>query len=439
MRMDAERIQLASIPKAQRAPAWWNWKSAAIAGILFFIVTGIIAVERVIGPEGTSDFRGFWEAAHEVSYRGDPYDADEDDNRSDVRRYLPFFSMFLSPLGRLPRPVAGAIWHCVAYASLIGSALLCAWWRQRGDRWALSTYIVSLAATTAYWMDHLVLLQVALVTMGLTLAGIYLTSRRRPLTGGALLGLAITLKLTPALFVPYLLLKRRWRAAIASVVTFVLLCVSTVGVFGVKGAWRLHWQWLVDYGATAGVGFYEAGESMRYKNASLPGVLARLLLAEPHIPPGTGLHLASLQPETVAAIAAAVQLAALGMMAYLCFARRSDEPLRLAEVGLVFGLTALFTPIAWTHHFVALIPACAALWRAGDRASRTWLAASVLAQFTLIDPTLRAAGGVLLADLLATVGTAHLLWRTRTAPPQANRQPEGRIHDDTTVPLVGAT
>jgi hypothetical protein len=117
----------------------------------------------------------------------------------------------------------------------------------------------------------------------------------------------------------------------------------------------------------------------------------------------------------VAAIAKLVQLTAFGALVWLVFARKPGEPLRLSEIGFVLGTTALFAPIAWTFHFVCLVPAFAALWCSGEKISRRWFWASVALELTLVHPVLRALGGVLLADLAATIGAGRLAWIERAA------------------------
>jgi len=391
---------------------------------ILFVATGILAVRPLVPPVSSTDFDGFWEGGRAVLEGRDIYEnpAHEDSvSGSAVRRYLPFFSVAMAPLAALPLPVAGAVWHAVAFASLWGCLRLSLQWTGREVEFGSNAFLVVTAAAGVFCLDHFARGQVALPVLFLALAGLYVAERGKSFLGGALIALAAALKVTPAIFVLYFLLKRRWMAAAGLVAGFALLCALTVPVFGPGRAFDLHKRWLLDYGMTAGAGFFEKRESMRFNNASLPAVLARILMEDVNAGRNKGpfyVNVAALSPAAVAGIARVIQFAALGALGLLAFARRPGEPLRLSEIGFVLGITALFTPIAWTFHFVCLVPAFAALWCSGDRISRRWFWAAVALELTLLHPMPRALGGVLLADLAATVGVARLAWKERRTPAQ---------------------
>ena len=80
----------------------------------------------------------------------------------------------------------------------------------------------------------------ALCVMGLTLL-----MHRRDLAGGLLLGLAGCVKVTPFIFVVYLLLRRRWRALSGMMLAVLLFdVVPAVAFFGIDGAVHEHRAWL---------------------------------------------------------------------------------------------------------------------------------------------------------------------------------------------------
>ena len=104
---------------------------------------------------------------------------------------------------------------------------------------------------------------------------------RRDLLGGILLGLAISCKVTPALFVPYLVWKRAWRSLAGVVIG--------IGLFlwpGVVPAMRLGFaenqQQLVSwYEEMVRPYLVEGKVTSDHPNQSLPGLFARLLTASP--------------------------------------------------------------------------------------------------------------------------------------------------------------
>src|SRR5207302_3293786 len=68
--------------------------------------------------------------------------------------------------------------------------------------------------------------------VALTWFGIYAWTRHRDWLGGASLGLAIALKMTAALFVPYFLWKRQWKMASATTLLAILFSLTPVLVRG---------------------------------------------------------------------------------------------------------------------------------------------------------------------------------------------------------------
>jgi alpha-1,2-mannosyltransferase len=187
--------------------------------------------------------------------------------------------------------------------------------------------------------------QVNLMLLALVLVDVLAAPERR--WRGALTGLAAGVKLTPAIFVAYLLVTRQWRAARTAAA--VGLGTVALGLLLAPASTVKFWTKLIfDPGHVGGIAY--AG------NQSLYGVAARL---------GRGpdaLHLVWL-----VAVGASVVLGLAGAW----WAERAGH--RLGAVSLV-GLTGLLvSPISWSHHWVWLIPGVIALV-----AVRWWLPALAL-------------------------------------------------------------
>ncbi len=176
---------------------------------------------------------------------------------------------------------------------------------------------------------------------------------------GLLLGLAISYKVTPALFMPYFVYKRSWRtvgSTFLGLMLFLLVVPSLiVGPrfnFDCLSMWwhRMLTPFLVE-GATSPLEI----------NQSMVGVLTRLLT---EIPPGTNrydLHLdvnvVSWPPQVVSYLVKCITLALVGLLAFFCRTRAQDrrDPRYLGEIALVV-LTMLFvSERSWKHHFVTLL------------------------------------------------------------------------------------
>jgi alpha-1,2-mannosyltransferase len=188
--------------------------------------------------------------------------------------------------------------------------------------------------------------QINVVLLALVLAD--LTGRPESRLRGVGLGIAAALKLTPLLFVAYLLLTGRWRAAATAVATF----AAAVGLGFLVDPADSTVYWLRGTFAAADRISPIAGAS----NHALAGLLARA-----GAPP-------------VAAVVAMAALGVAGLAVAVCAHRRGHELLALTLCGL---LAAADAPFAWSHHFVWFAPLVVLLAHhgaAGDRRAQVALA-----------------------------------------------------------------
>ncbi len=167
-------------------------------------------------------------------------------------------------------------------------------------------------------------------------------------------GLAAGIKLTPLIFVAYLLLTRRIRAAAVAAGTFA--ATVTAGFMLLPSDSRTFWL--------NGVFLHSrrVGNPISPDNQSLAGAVARL---------AGGLGTA--MPWWLAAAV----LTGLAGLAVAAWAHRRSH--RLA--GAVYcGITALLvSPISWTHHWIWVVPLLVALGVAAWRRRSLWYAVAAAA------------------------------------------------------------
>ncbi len=222
--------------------------------------------------------------------------------------------------------------------------------------------VVALAAgAAAIWLDparatlgygQVDILLAAAVLYDLTLPG---TCRRK----GAAIGLAAGIKLTPAIFMVYLLITRRYRAAATAAAVFAATAAAGFAVIPASSAW----YWAGEFARPGHVSPVQDPE-----NQSLLGALSRTLHTANVLP--LWLPLAAVTAVTGLTLAAAA-------------ARRGDDALGFSLCA-VTGL--LISPISWTHHWVIAIPALPVAgtavyraWRAGKTAAARLGAAAIAA------------------------------------------------------------
>ncbi|MGH3158344.1 MAG: glycosyltransferase 87 family protein, partial [Streptosporangiaceae bacterium] len=147
---------------------------------------------------------------------------------------------------------------------------------------------------------------------------------------GIATGLAAGFKLTPAIFVVYLLITRRYRAAVTAAVTFM---VTVIAGFAVMPRTSAHF-WDITF-----LNPQRVSPVQNTENQSLLGALARNL----HTP-----HVLAIW------LGVAVVVAVAGLVLAAHAQRRGDEALGFSLCALT-GL--LVSPISWTHHWVIAVPA----------------------------------------------------------------------------------
>jgi alpha-1,2-mannosyltransferase len=220
-----------------------------------------------------------------------------------------------------------------------------------------------LVAGATFWTEPvqrtLFLGQVELVLMALVMWDMCQPDGRR--LKGIGVGIAAGIKLVPLIFIPYLLLTRRFRQAAVASATFAV----TVGLgFAVlpadSSAWWLHG--VFAQGARTGFTGWEG-------NQSLLAIITRLAGST-----------AGAQPAWLAAAALAVILG-LGSAA---LAHRAGQPMLGLLTCALTGL--LVSPISWDHHWVWIVPGVAVLagYALRARGALRWSCAGLAAAVTLV-------------------------------------------------------
>jgi hypothetical protein len=156
--------------------------------------------------------------------------------------YPPFFALLMLPFAPMPLWLRDLVWYGVTLAATIGAFKLCEFIAARSlarplERVELVWLRASVLALSAKLIlavfenqayDALVLLAVVV--------GLAALCAERPLAAGAGLALAAALKATPLIFLPYLLWKRYYAAAMAFVVVYVAASLLPDMVFTPAGA-----------------------------------------------------------------------------------------------------------------------------------------------------------------------------------------------------------
>jgi alpha-1,2-mannosyltransferase len=256
--------------------------------------------------------------------------------------YPPLAAIVFCPFSWLHMPAASVAITLLTLVLLIGSTAIVL---TRLDVWNTSTMVpgpawlrrlwlaVVIAAAATIWLEpitsNFAFGQINVVLMTLVIADC--VPRHTPWPRGLLLGLGIALKLTPAVFLLYFLLRRDNRAAMAALVSF---AVATLLAFVL--AWSDSWEyWTHTVHHTDRI-----GETALNTDQNIAGALARL---------GLGEH--ERFPLWVAACLVVLGVTIWAMRRVL----RAGEPTLALICVALFGLAV--SPVSWSHHWVWMLPA----------------------------------------------------------------------------------
>ena len=182
--------------------------------------------------------------------------------------YTPFAALVF--MGGLPVPFTALLWlvtlaSTFALAATVWIAFRELGWRALPARLGATLLVTGLAFWTEPVQRELYLGQVELVLMGLVVWDMCQPDRRR--WKGAAIGLAAGIKLVPLLFIVYLLLTRRFRAALVACGTFLVTVVIGFAALPHPSA---DWWLRLNFWQAGRTGF--VGDQ---QNQSLRGIITR--------------------------------------------------------------------------------------------------------------------------------------------------------------------
>jgi alpha-1,2-mannosyltransferase len=278
--------------------------------------------------------------------------------------YPPFAALAMLPMAITP-------WHLAIVISCITCAVVSVWvisWftdpvarRQGWNRWYVLGLATGLAIAFEPLRETFLFGQVNMYLVALVGCDLLFLVARRSRFAGVGIGLATAIKLTPGVFILYLIVTRRWRAALTASGTAAIATIFAAAV--APDASRVFWTdalWNTDrVGAVAFI-----------SNQSLNGAVARIHEADP----SSALWLATV-------------LAVLALWAW-----RVRKAVAVGDEATGFALTGvvgcLVSPITWVHHLVWVLPAVLLLFdravAATDRRQRRRLAGFLVFTYLLL-------------------------------------------------------
>jgi len=247
--------------------------------------------------------------------------------------YPPFAALTMLPMALVPWPLAIVISSLLT----IGAAVVMLYWlvtpmarREGWPVWVALSVAAILAAAFEPMRETFSFGQVNAVLLVLVLADFVLLLGRGSRLAGVGIGLATAIKLTPGIFIVYLLVTKRWRAAAVAAGTAAGATLLAAAI--APDASRIFWTealWNTD----------RIGDLAYISNQSVQGVLARL---DP------------IDPSRLVWLLAVLLVLVVWVFRVRRAAAAGDE---LAGFALTGVAGCLLSPVTWVHHLVWLLPA----------------------------------------------------------------------------------
>ncbi len=235
-----------------------------IAGYILIII-GIIFYFK-LSMKTMSDFKVYYKSAQRIIEKQNLYQTEDDFY---MYKYPPFFAFSIAPISYFSIDTARGIWFFYMLICLIGTIII-------------SKKLVGIN-TISYFFIFLFILkfilqefhlgQVNLITFFYTLLGIYIIFMlpEYEWTGGIFLAYAIVVKITPMIFIPYLLFRKKFYGLISTILLSILFFFLPVLNYGWNNFSDMFFKWREV------VGNYYYFQIYHPSNQSIFGILYRFL------------------------------------------------------------------------------------------------------------------------------------------------------------------
>jgi hypothetical protein len=399
------------------------------------ILTADVLVPEIFGHGKTKDYGLWYWAGQQVLHGGSLYPDKIGEYFEFIYPPLPAILLAIpSWFGKIPLYIVLSILNVVAWwcTGILSNAMTGSG-REPGP-WleALPAFV-----TVTFVFDMFDLGQPNLVLLAMMLYGFWCLQHQRSWLAGFMFALATAIKVFPIAVLPYLIWRRKWAAAVATVAfTGILLYVVPAPIRGFeRNAAELKTWYQGMVGSSSEKGFGQRDEqNWSWVNQSIIAVTHRLVRPlnynqeDPNKPPRT-MNIIDVDYKTANWIVLAVSaLLGLGFVAVMPRQARRTARSDAEELGILFCLMTVASPLARQYYFMWLfLPMTVLMHRAAfdERANvrlGTWLALGAAGILMLLSlppfPNVIQAWG---NNLVATAVLAGCLaWHIRHPPVAAS-------------------
>ncbi|QPF89579.1 glycosyltransferase family 87 protein [Bradyrhizobium commune] len=410
---------------------------------LLFLLCCVILTADVLGPEifghngKTKDYALWYWAGQQVLHGGPLYPSDVNHQFEFIYPPLPAILLAIpSWFGKIPLYAMLSVLNAVVWWSTGNLSNAMTGSDRKPGPWLEALPVI---VTVTFVFDMFDLGQPNLVLLAMMLYGFWSLQHQRSWLGGFMFALATAIKVYPIAVLPYLIWRRQW-AAVVSMVAFIgiLLYVVPAPIRGFeRNAAELKTWYQGMVGSSSEKGFGQRDEqNWSWVNQSIIAVTHRLVRPinynqeDPGKPPRT-MNIIDVDYKTANWIVLAVSaLLGLGFLAVMPPQRRRTPRSDAEELGILFCLMTVASPLARQYYFMWLFfPITVLMHRAAFDARAnvrlgTWLALGLagilmVLSLQLFPNVIQAWGNNLMAT--AVLGVA-LAWHIRHPPVAAGSE-----------------
>ena len=264
-------------------------------------------------------------------------------------KYSPMFALLISPLAFLPIHAASLVFFTVNFILLLILAVYSRrliMGKNTHSRREFVLYLIPLIFIFRFALMVLDSGQVNLLVLGLALSGIYLMEEKKDILGGALLALSVMVKYVTIIFLPYLILRKKWKAVISTSASLAIYCVLPALAIG----WQRAWNYLVDWMPFITKTSLDRGSWVDYKNQSIYSCITRYIMIDaPYRNLSLSLSLFNFRDALMIAILLTVILYSIAVLSGL-----GKDATPVMTYAALFAGVSLFNPNCWPFNFVSL-------------------------------------------------------------------------------------
>jgi len=327
-----------------------HWVKISLIGLVFCILLG--QYEYKMPKRRFADFHVYYYTGQKMLKGENVYDAKayREDGIANFK-YPPLFALFTSLFALTNELAAATIWFILNYIFLIlfmfysGKLIFS---KEQDYKYRNWIYFWSLFMTSRFCLDNFTEGQVNFLMMATLLLGLYFANKKKDLLGGMFIGFSIFIKYMGLIFLPYLIIKKRFKLAFFIILSFILFSMLPILFLGWQRNLSLQNDYLPQVFSTS----LDFSSLSDYSNQSIWSIILRYLSTHGNY----GINLFSLSDYNLGIISGFI----VCLLFFICLIKgryrsKDDAMLEVIDLGIILTLVALLNPNAWLHAFIFLV------------------------------------------------------------------------------------